>query len=330
VDGNCRKHGKVFTKKTMTNGSSEKKQRAQIAILSTVFFFFVPIFAFATTYNFGKEFPQTFETFTASFVGTSTINVSQELPSSISGSFGSFVFVTDSATMNPSAYCFIEENAPLTYYYDTSPTGNGTGQQICDFSGSFNPAKTYRFGVTGYSGKIYGSNSTTTILSPGYLGSWVQNDLDLTCLSQHYSGSNDHCDNLNSLNITFDSIGSSTPFFGSGVISSMGIEPECGISDISACFTNALSWAFYPNPNSFDKFSTLADQLKDRAPFGYFTSGKNALLGLNATSSTPAYTLATSSPIMATIFTPLRTGLTWVFLFGGVVWIYKRVTHVNV
>ena len=104
----------------------------------------------------------------------------------------------------------------------------------------------------------------------------------------------------------------------------------CGITDLSGCFKNAVAWAFYPSADSFVKFSTLADQLKDRAPFGYFTSGKNALLGLNATSSTPAYTLATSSPIMATIFTPLRTGLTWVFLFGGVVWIYKRVTHVNV
>jgi hypothetical protein len=115
--------------------------------------------------------------------------------------------------------------------------------------------------------------------------------------------------------------------------SPFALEPppeECGLLTLNVCVQMALEWAFYPSANAFDNFSTLADTLKDRAPFGYFTSGKNALLGLNATSATPAFTLATSTPIMATIFAPMRSGMNWVLLFAGVVWIYKRVTDIVV
>lgn len=102
----------------------------------------------------------------------------------------------------------------------------------------------------------------------------------------------------------------------------------CSFTNITGCFQNALVFAFVPAESSFDRFITLKDQLINKPPFGYFALLANGLSGLNSTSS-PAFTLATEDNITNAIFTPLKTGLSFIlFVFFGV-WLYKRVIAIQ-
>ena len=101
-----------------------------------------------------------------------------------------------------------------------------------------------------------------------------------------------------------------------------------GIFDVGCQFTRAIAWAFTPSSDSWDQFITLKDDLKEKAPFGYFTGAIAAIGGIEG-SSTPSFSIATSSPLMNYIFSPLRTGLLWLIYFAALLWIYKRVTKIN-
>lgn len=128
----------------------------------------------------------------------------------------------------------------------------------------------------------------------------------------------------------------------SGIIRGLGSEPTpfniynssstpvvCETFDVGCYFSSALSWAFTLPDNSFSQFETLKDDIKYHAPFGYFTSAYNAISQLSATGS-PQFSLATSTPIMALVFTPIRAGLSWLILFAGLFWIYKRLTEIHI
>jgi hypothetical protein len=99
--------------------------------------------------------------------------------------------------------------------------------------------------------------------------------------------------------------------------------------DIFSCISDTFVYLFVPQSTAFDSFGTLKDEIKDKAPFGYFTSAVSAISDISGT-STPAFTLATSSPIMTYIFNPLRTGLAWVLYLAGLIWIYKRLTNIDI
>lgn len=102
----------------------------------------------------------------------------------------------------------------------------------------------------------------------------------------------------------------------------------CSFTNITGCFQNALVFAFVPAESSFDRFITLKDQLINKPPFGYFALLATGLSGLNATSSS-AFVLATEDNITNAIFTPLKTGLSWIlFVFFGV-YLYKRVVTIQ-
>jgi len=103
----------------------------------------------------------------------------------------------------------------------------------------------------------------------------------------------------------------------------------CTALDFGCYFSNALRWAFYPSPSAFDKFATLKDDIKDHAPFGYFTSAVVTISGLSTT-STSTFELAESAPIMDLVFTPIRTGLTWIIIFACLFWLYKRLTDIQI
>jgi hypothetical protein len=103
----------------------------------------------------------------------------------------------------------------------------------------------------------------------------------------------------------------------------------CQTFDIGCYFSNALSWAFIPSSTVFDKYIQLKDDIKNKPPFGYFTSAYDALFAFSSTSA-PAFALASSSPITALVFTPLRTGLSWLILIAGLYWLYKRLTDITI
>lgn len=103
----------------------------------------------------------------------------------------------------------------------------------------------------------------------------------------------------------------------------------CDITHLDVCFENSLAFVFTPPAGSFDRFITLKDDIKDHAPFGYFSSAVASLNSLEGSTS-PAFVIATSSPFTTYIFLPLRTGLTWLIGFASLIWLYKRLTHVVV
>ena len=227
-----------------------------------------PRLASASTFQFGKDSPQVSEQFTASFLSPKIINIEQYLPPNSSGAFGSFVISTDSSSVNTNAFCTLfNVTDSVVSSYDVSPVANSAGQVKCTFSGSYNPAKQYSFIFTGYSNLVFGSTATTSVLIQGFSGTLVSQVLPAFCYSQHASGSHDNCDNMKTLNLTFDSSGSSTPFFGTNGVSRAGVLATCNITDISGCFVNALSWAFVPSYDVVEQFKSLS--LASSSPFSY-------------------------------------------------------------
>lgn len=93
-------------------------------------------------------------------------------------------------------------------------------------------------------------------------------------------------------------------------------------------FCKLFTYLFIPEINSFDKFSTLSQQIQNKPPIGYFTQIKNTLSGVNA-SGTPVFDIGNYEPFKNSIFTPLRIGLSWLlWLFFAVV-IFNRLRHLE-
>jgi len=89
-----------------------------------------------------------------------------------------------------------------------------------------------------------------------------------------------------------------------------------------------FTYLFVPNPNSLNKFSELADEIENKPPLGYFTKIKEVLSGVNAT-GTPIFDIGNYAGFSGSIFTPIRTGITWLlWLFFGVV-IFNRFRHIE-
>ena len=58
----------------------------------------------------------------------------------------------------------------------------------------------------------------------------------------------------------------------SGVASSTSAQASslpCSITDVSGCFSNALSYLFYPDQNTFTQFETLNTTISTKSPFVY-------------------------------------------------------------
>lgn len=112
-------------------------------------------------------------------------------------------------------------------------------------------------------------------------------------------------------------------------ISDQGIYVNCGFTDLSGCFSNALAWAFVPPSTVFDQFNALGSDLKNKPPFGYLVSAFTALGNLNASSSAQ-FALVESTPIMSVIFNPFRAALIWLIGLAALVWLYKHLKDVPV
>jgi hypothetical protein len=101
-------------------------------------------------------------------------------------------------------------------------------------------------------------------------------------------------------------------------------DPNANFFVNSLC--NVALFLFVPNSDTLNRFSTLGDAIKTKAPVGYFYSIKNALSAINST-TTKAFNLTQYASITDNVFGPLRTGLgiiLWLF-FG--VWLFKRLQH---
>lgn len=100
-----------------------------------------------------------------------------------------------------------------------------------------------------------------------------------------------------------------------------------GVTDISCYLKNALIWSITPSENTLTRFTSISDILKMKAPFGYAFKVYESLSGIN-TSGTPAYTLQQVTPITVTIFTPLKTGITWFLYIGFIFALFIRFKNI--
>ena len=90
------------------------------------------------------------------------------------------------------------------------------------------------------------------------------------------------------------------------------------VEGVQWALCNVANWLFVPSGVSVQNYQDLTITFQEKAPFAYFFAVKNSLNSLSAT-GTPAYVLSsTTGAIGTTIFTPLKTGLTWLLwlIFG--------------
>lgn len=88
-----------------------------------------------------------------------------------------------------------------------------------------------------------------------------------------------------------------------------------------------LQFLFVPKQEDLAKFGELKSVLETKPPIGYFYAVKSALTGVGAT-STPAFSLENASTTLAaSIYNPLRNGITFILwlLFGF--WIFNRIRN---
>ena len=128
-----------------------------------------------------------------------------------------------------------------------------------------------------------------------------------------------HFWNINTNSITFEQTGVVISFeVVGGVVQNALIEQitdgltldedqlyeDCSISNLDGCFKNALIYVFVPEPDAFDKFTTIYENIENKPPFGYVTAVKNALAGITD-GATPAFAFG-DIPFQTTIFDPFK------------------------
>ena len=107
--------------------------------------------------------------------------------------------------------------------------------------------------------------------------------------------------------------------------------PEiCTTGDIVCGIRNFFNSAFHLDTSVFNQFSTLKDDLKNKAPFGYVTGIYETITGLTTNTDDPEYTLEQVTPITNAIFTPVRTGLAWLLWFAFAFFLLKRFKDITI
>ena len=103
-------------------------------------------------------------------------------------------------------------------------------------------------------------------------------------------------------------------------------DPNSGFFTYSFC--NVFLYLFVPSTDSFNRFTTISEQIGNKPPIGYFTQIKNVLSNINA-SGTPVFNIGNYTPLNNSIFTPLKTGMTWLLWLFFTVVIFNRIRHLN-
>jgi len=125
--------------------------------------------------------------------------------------------------------------------------------------------------------------------------------------------------------IDINSINTNSCNSGPVIISILGADIDFSGFVNASCKT--VTFLFFPSQDSLTSFSTLTGMIENKPPFAYFIQIKNAL---NFSSTTaPTFTVATMTPLMDLIFTPLRTALIWILWLGFAFYLYKRSKHIE-
>lgn len=117
---------------------------------------------------------------------------------------------------------------------------------------------------------------------------------------------------------------------------------DCGALDIGCYLKNAFAWAFYPDPQSTEQFSTLGDSLQGKFPFAYaYQVGdlREELFGASTTPQTISFTMKlipghasstievlSQAKLSAVPYAnTIKTILGWLLWFFAIEFVYYRV-----
>lgn len=103
----------------------------------------------------------------------------------------------------------------------------------------------------------------------------------------------------------------------------------CSSYDVGCYLGQVIQYLFMPSQTTLDRFKTLFDLVKNKAPFGYIFTINTALAGLNDT-ETEVFTLGNITGLDTYIFTPIRTSLIWVLWLVFAFSFYKRVKNIEI
>jgi hypothetical protein len=122
------------------------------------------------------------------------------------------------------------------------------------------------------------------------------------------------------------------PVMPTGATSTLGII-TCDPNDVwyAYSFCKLALWLFIPDQNVLSLFGSLINNIKDKAPIGYFSSISTALNQVGST-STPAVIIfnpTDNDPVNNTFFSPIRTALIWILWLAFGFWIFERFRHFN-
>ena len=129
----------------------------------------------------------------------------------------------------------------------------------------------------------------------------------------------------NTLNFTLTSTGNATS---TGSSSVLFIPETCGSFDFFCQLKNAFLWGLIPSADSLNQFVSLKTQIQNKPPFGYLTILTNNLSNATTTGAT-AFTLTIPQYLKDFVFDPIKTGLSAILWFVGLIWLYKRLTHIQ-
>ena len=99
--------------------------------------------------------------------------------------------------------------------------------------------------------------------------------------------------------------------------------------EIGNRISDVFQWLFLPPVGSLNQYQSFQTTISTKMPFGYFVLIKNAIQGINAT-STSVFTLTLDQGVLTGIITPLRTALSWILLMGFGFWFYMRMKHLDI
>lgn len=102
-------------------------------------------------------------------------------------------------------------------------------------------------------------------------------------------------------------------------------DPNDGLFQYSLCKLGLA--LFMPSQNSLTNFSNLGNMIKTKAPIGYFYLIQTSFNSLST--STEAFSLGDLGVVSTYVFTPFRTGISFILwvLFG--VWLFNRIKNFN-
>lgn len=122
-------------------------------------------------------------------------------------------------------------------------------------------------------------------------------------------------------------VNSSVAYIADGLENSLNFEyQDCSITNVYGCFVNALIFVFIPQSDSLNVFSDVYDDIKNKPPFGYYT----ATLDLLTLSTTTAEFDFGNIPFQNEIFTPIKTGLASIIIFGYIFFFSGRLFKFNI